>query len=706
MTSSTETTDPGQKPVPNRESTAQRNSRRAAAVADDASADVTTLAARSSSQADFLQRIAADLADRFSVEIVAVTHVAWDTPMMLVSEPALTNRLDGPFIADLLRSSTTAPSACDIPLRTDSNVPQDRTRGLHVRLLDQNGSCAVLLVYHPADLPDVPCQIRDLQRLAMYAKHCRSVLKTLSVEANTTATSVSLATSTQASSAQATSASGRALRHFHHDLELTGTAYRIANETRRILAVDRVTVLLATRGKLRVESVSGVTVVDRRANAVAAAEEFSRRAIVLGRPIVLPSQDPLPPQIAEPLDQYLDETDVAAVAVMPLYRPSDYRAEDANVHDTNRLGAAIYTEDETNNTEPIAVILLESFSDDPPVTITPLMQEIGAEAAIALANSMEHQRIFGLRFLKRMGDWFGGRYLPYTTIAIITAIGLLAASMIIQVDHKVIATGFAEPSIQQNVFARNDGIVQQVFVHDGQRVTAGETLLRLENADLETNAETLSGEIQTTTRRLASIGSMLLDPATDAKQSSRMAIEQQQLLSELTNIQNQLKLVREQLSELDIQAPIDGIAAGWQLKRKLADRPVTRGDHLLTIVRDQGPWQLRLEIPDKDAAEILHALQNQDALEVKFAAASHPRSTFIAALDSIATAARRNQNGTNVLDAMATIESGNTPFGSSDDARTGVEATAKITCGRRSVLSSWFGDVADFINRNILFYIR
>ncbi len=189
-----------------------------------------------------------------------------------------------------------------------------------------------------------------------------------------------------------------------------------------------------------------------------------------------------------------------------------------------------------------------------------------------------------------------------------------------------------------------------------------------------------------------------------------MAIEQRQLQSELSGLQSQLKLVKDQIAELDIRSPINGVVAAWQLKRKLADRPVSRGNHLMAVIEEDGPWQLRLEIPDADAAEVLEVMKSGSDVTVEFAAASRPRSTYHAKLGSVATAARRNAAGSNVIDALATIVPGDESISEQafgrNQARVGVETTAKITCGQRSLLGSWFGDVADFVNRNILFYIR
>ena len=695
--------------------------------AEPISTTTLSIAARSSCPTEFLEQIAGRWLATFSADVVAVTHPNWPAPMLLASDSELPRRLDATLIGNLLASSSSAATACDLPLQPPPDSPpsetpsrasestetdsQHRARGLHVRLMDGGESCAVLLVYADRHVPEVAVQIRQLRQLAEFADCCRIALR--SFRDDHIAKTLPI---------HGIAGDGeRALRHFHRDLDVTGTAYRIANESRRVLALDRVTVLIAKGSRLRVESVSGVAVVDRRTNAIAAAETLAQRALVLGRPIKLPSSEPLPPQLAEPLDHYLEETDVASVWIMPLYQPRSSNAtagkrHQSSANDAAELSRADFTDDQTSDAEPIGVLLLESFSEDTEDAPTAAMREIAAEAAVALANSREHHRIFGLRALKTLGDWFGGRRLPYTALGLMATAMLLIAATLIQVDHKIIATGYAEPSGQQNIFARTDGIVKEILVRDGQRVANGDVMMRLENADLESTAESLAGEIQTTAQRLTSIRSMLLDPATDAKQSGRMAIEQRQLQSELNNLQSQLDLVRNQLSELQITAPIDGVVSAWQLKRKLSDRPVARGNHLLSIVRTDGPWQLRLEIPDKDAAEILHASTGAEALKVQFAAASHPESTFVATLQSVSGVARRNAQGVTVIDAIATVDpavDADRRFGmhgmqafAAADAHNGVEATAKIHCGRRSLLGSWFGDVTDFVHRNILFYVR
>ena len=272
--------------------------------------------------------------------------------------------------------------------------------------------------------------------------------------------------------------------------------------------------------------------------------------------------------------------------------------------------------------------------------------------------------------------------------------------MLIQVEHHVIATGKMEPANRREVFAPLDGVVKTLHVTDGQLVRAGDPILRLENADLESQAETLAGKIQTSTQRLSSLAGMRLQESGDVEASGRLAMEQRQLESELANLRTQLTILEAQQAQLTVTSPIDGKVVAWQLDRRLSNRPITRGNLLISVVDPSGPWTLDLDIPDHDAGPVLEASREDGSLPIEFAVATEPEKSFTAELQSIATAARLNAGGMHIIDADATVTGDSVP----SNLRSGADVTAKIACGRRSVLRSWFSDVFDFVHRNVLFY--
>ena len=126
---------------------------------------------------------------------------------------------------------------------------------------------------------------------------------------------------------------------------------------------------------------------------------------------------------------------------------------------------------------------------------------------------------------------------------------------------------------------------------------------------MESRAEALAGEIQTTSRRLASLKSVRLTGDNGAGQSSRMVLEERQLESELANLRSQQEVLRHQQAALTITSPIAGTIVGWQLQRRLADRPVSRGNLLVSVVDHSGPWALQLDLPDQDAGPVLESIR-------------------------------------------------------------------------------------------------
>ncbi len=165
-----------------------------------------------------------------------------------------------------------------------------------------------------------------------------------------------------------------------------------------------------------------------------------------------------------------------------------------------------------------------------------------------------------------------------------------------------------------------------------------------------------------------------------------------------------------QLAELSVTSPIDGNVVAWQIERRLTGRPVSRGNLLCTIADPEGPWQLRLTIPERNAGPIIEAAKADGSLPITFAVATMPERTFAAELDRLSLAARVDQTGTRVVDLHASVrgetldqlgeELGTTSL------RVGADVTAKIHCGQRPLIRSWFSDVFDFVHRHILFRLQ
>ena len=430
---------------------------------------VGQLVEQSADRSEFLKALASELVVNFQTGIVAVHTSDWTNPMMLVVDDRLSQQIERSALIDLLETATRSPIACSIA-RTNNQSP---IRGLRIELTQSPSRSTLMLVYPHDQTPSATDQIRDLQRLGNYAESSRQLIETLPPEnvpgdkanqANGAASNPSAASAnasgnfalTASNLSQSgkddklTSLDQRSLRSFHSDLNLNATGYRIANESRRMLQCDRVTVLIPRKGRYKVVAVSGVAVVDRRSNIVRAIERLTESAVVLSRPLVVPTKQPLPPQIQQPLDDYLDETDVLSSVILPLHGKPSPSGQDGDAEhelDVDPFGS---------DGDIVGVIVLEYFSGNSPSGIGTAMTAVASEATLALANSTEHRNVFGLSLWKAVGTGLSKTKAPIAGMLGLIAVGLIVAATLIQVDHHVIATGKVEPtdSARSVCFAR------------------------------------------------------------------------------------------------------------------------------------------------------------------------------------------------------------------------------------------------------------
>ncbi len=723
-------------------------------VAGDPRRCVASIAKRSGDRSEFIRLLARHLQTEFEVGLVAIVAPEYEQPIMLVVDEELGAQVHRPSIRQSLQRATLVATASEVALMDPSNPEDDPTgdpagivtgdlsddasgdheavhreddvdtalsvRGYRIELKSAPERLAVLLVHRVSERPTPAEQVQILRRLSLYGNSVRDLdsgagsSDASTAEPTPPTSNPSPGTPPQIAGVNLTPIAGRPqgpswlaqrrnLLQLHRSLEVDATAYRIANESRRLIGCDRVTVLVPRGTRLRVRAVSGVAVVDKRSNTVRGIERMVQRAIVLPGPLVLPQSDMLPPQIQEPLDDYLDQSGATCAVLLPI--------RIATTACSNDFEEEFETDPFVRDGELVGVILAEYFSGHDSLEVNGAMQVVASESSVALHNALEHESIFGLGVWKSIGRARRTGKRLWIAAAIVMVAALAIASVIVPVDHYIIATGSVEPTQRRQVFAAVDGVVKSLHVVDGQSVDRGTPLIQLENAELQRNDETIAGQIQTTLQRLASIKAVRLSGEGNETQSSRMAIEQQQFESELANLRSQHAIIQAQQEDLVVKSPIQGTVVGWQLEHRLSRRPVSRGNLLLSVVDESGPWELKLQIPDREAGALLESVKQSEALPVTFAVATQPDRSYHATLQGVATAARIDERKEAVIDATARVmlrpaSQSSTDVFDPEDVKIGADVTARVYCGQRSVLRSWFSDVFDFINRNVMFYFR
>lgn len=698
-------------------------------------ATVNALAQRAQSRDEFLQLLGGQLAQWLSAALVAIEDAGWGQARMLVQNEAIASGIDRAELNERLASAGVSISSTKMTCRTDAQLvmagqPTQTHVGLTAELLPAPERCSVVIV---RDKDIASSSLLPAMRLL---NECVGAVRDSRFGSSTPPLPSPVSQSRNAPSsgnlAESQPAGNRldqlaavrqSLRRFHTTLDPTATAYQIASELPRLLPCERAVVLTtANRGRKReykVTAISGSAVVDRRSPLVRTMNRLADTVAVMDTAMILPVNemaanepigevdpsmageeigDSLPPQILEPLEAYLDESGVLSVVVLPVH-------ENAALNDADDPTTDIAVASKKRSM-PLAIILLETFSGEASTRITPAMQEVCLEASAAITNATRYDDVFALPLRRPLAGLSRRAIRNWATALVLVLVGLTAAAFFIRVDHHVVATGVARPSERRAVFSTVDGIVRAIEVQDGDRVSAGEPLIRLENSEIQRESQSLSGQLSTATAKLASLRSMQLAGADDPRESAQNIIEQRTLESELQTIGDRMKINESMRKDLTIRAPISGIVVGWRLAEKLQSRPVTRGDRLLAVIAPEGDWELDLRLDETKAGEVMQRAQNGETLPITFAIQTRPTDTMEALVQSVGGIARRGADGMNVVDVVATIDPTSLPFFQSEGFRGDADVTAKIICGRRRLISSWSEELVAWFHRNVMFRFR
>ena len=113
-------------------------------------------------------------------------------------------------------------------------------------------------------------------------------------------------------------------RLVHKGLDTRSTAYTIANEGRRLIECDRVSVAINHGRKCKLEAISGQDTFDKRSNTVALLTQLANAVVASGETVWYTGDTSMmAPQVEEAVQEYVDEVHSKAVAIVPLKEPHD-----------------------------------------------------------------------------------------------------------------------------------------------------------------------------------------------------------------------------------------------------------------------------------------------------------------------------------------------------------------------------------------------
>jgi len=477
----------------------------------------------------------------------------------------------------------------------------------------------------------------------------------------------------------------------HQSLDPKETARKIANETRRVLDCDRVTVMKINGTRCKAIAVSGQPTVNRKSNTISLLEKATRKIIAIKQTFWFPSDDQLPPQISKRLNEYLAVSATRSMVVYPIFDSVDKDLTHPDQRDPRRrvekklIGGVVIEH------------CKEQWSRD---AVSGAIEMVCRHSADAYRNSWQHHNLFAYP----IWYWLGksrvlatARNLP-KTLAAIAGLTLLTLAMIfVPSDFRMTCEGTLLPESRRNVFANIAGVVKEVLVDHGEPVEKDQPLVRLENIDLAQQIQSAAGRSAELTAMIRSARTAMSDKRNQdqSREENIAALEAQ-----LKSAGRELKLLREKEKRLTIVSPIRGSVVTYDVRDILKDRPVERVESLMEVADLSGSWQLELNLPDRKIGHVIQAFKKNDGepLDVEFILAARPGETLKGKLIEIGKSTEMLPEQGQYLKLKVAIEDQTLDI---KQLRSGVNAY--IDCGKCSLGYSWFHPVLEFLQTKVLF---
>ncbi|MFA8020410.1 HlyD family efflux transporter periplasmic adaptor subunit [Bremerella cremea] len=487
-------------------------------------------------------------------------------------------------------------------------------------------------------------------------------------------------------------------RAVHENLDLRQTAYTIANEGRRLIGCDRVSVVLR-RGSWKVEAVSGQDVFDARSSQVQLLGKLASRVIETGEPFWFNGHtEDLSPQLETAVHNYVDESHTKTIAVIPLRRPE---------HATDNLKREDEELERQFQGEILGALVVEQIEDSSQQEeFSKGVELISEHSSRALANAIDYNSIPLTpvwRLLGRSKVLVTARNLPKTVLVIAAVAAVIAALFLIPAPFKVSGAATLTPVVQRDVFVNVEGEVIEVPVDHGDHVAQGQLVARLRNTELERQYKQLIGDREKTASTLQALEFRKRRPETmrNAADATQLTIDLGQARQKYDNLNDQVLLLEEKMKRLEVLSPIEGEVVTWDVRDNLMQRPVQPGQVMMTVIDPKQEWILEIRMPEKRIQHIQYALEHQpdsEQLEVTYIMASDPGRQLTGHVTEIQRLAQPDQAEGQIVKLKVAIDKQDIQH-----LRAGATATAKVHCGTAPLGYTWFHELFEFVESRVLF---
>jgi len=305
----------------------------------------------------------------------------------------------------------------------------------------------------------------------------------------------------------------------HQSIDTKETAYAIANEARRLLKADRVSVGKWNGRRCKVLAISSQDRFDNRANVVRKLSKVATASVG-----------------ADTQFWITGDTDAPNLEQKKRRRERPVK-----------LGALIVEYFDADVTE-------EQIADDCGLIVN--------QSQLALNNARRHNEIFMAPVWKKLGwlqTFLFSDHFAKTMTGLFALTCLVLAMIFLPIELKMNVDGVMHPQIRQNIYAQTPGTVDQIFIDENSVVEKGTPLMKLRNVDLEVQINQTDKQLLTLKSQMDGLKYQL--SAGDDNQPDRGidAAAQFQLLTEQMASQKKLKKLLEiKRSMLEVSAPLEG----------------------------------------------------------------------------------------------------------------------------------------------------
>ena len=294
---------------------------------------------------------------------------------------------------------------------------------------------------------------------------------------------------------------------------------------------------------------------------------------------------------------------------------------------------------------------------------TPGIRLACGQVAPRLATLRTRDRWAGARFMAWLRERAAGLVGPRHTLAKLCAIlftALLAVLILWQTEYRVEGNFILRSEKVSNLTAPIEGYIKEVLVKSGEKVTAGQVLMRLNTDALKVEETAAIAEMERYTRE-------------EEKYRAAKSVAEMQIAGTLARQSAaKLEVVRYRLAQSEIKSGMDGVILEGDHKERV-DSPVKQGDALFRIAQ-LSDYSLDIQLDERDAQEVTSGAVGECAF------LSNPETTLPLKVDLVLPSAVE-KDGIGVFAARARIQSPE-----ADWWRPGLSGVAKINTGERSLL--------------------